>query len=430
MKKYKFTNNLGLKIMALVFAALLWLIVVNVDDPVETATFRNVPVTMQNVQLVTNDGHTYRVLDDTESVSVIVKAKRSVLAKITVSNIVANADMAEMQFETLVPITPTIPGYEGKYTAEAVPGNLKVKVEKRILRTLPLTVSVSGTPRDGHVIGDITTNPDKVQVRGSESLVNSIDKAVAKVDVSGISKTGVLPAELEYYDSSGNVVGRSQLTDNIGEEGVTVNVTVLDTKNLALNFNVTGTPEDGYVFSGLTCEPEKIQVCGTKEALAEISSLDITDDALDISGATGKFEKTVDILPYLPEGIELVDETANNIIVTVKIEQIDARTIELPVESIRVDNLKDNLLISYESETEIEMQFKGPQDVLKKLDMEDAVSIDMKNHTKPGKYDVQVSVTLPDDIKNEVKLTKRPVIKVTVTEKEEQTEPSEPKEEQ
>ena len=115
---------------------------------------------------------------------------------------------------------------------------------------------------------------------------------------------------------------------------------------------------------------------------------------------------------------------------TVKIEQIDARTIELPVESIRVDNLKDNLLISYESETEIEMQFKGPQDVLKKLDMEDAVSIDMKNHTKPGKYDVQVSVTLPDDIKNEVKLTKRPVIKVTVTEKEEQTEPSEPKEEQ
>lgn len=253
---------------------------------------------------------------------------------------------------------------------------------------------------------------------------------MAKVDVSGISKTGVLPAELEYYDSSGNVVGRSQLTDNIGEEGVTVNVTVLDTKNLALNFNVTGTPEDGYVFSGLTCEPEKIQVCGTKEALAEISSLDITDDALDITGTTGKFEKTVDILPYLPEGIELVDETANNIIVTVKIEQIDARTIELPVESIRVDNLKDNLLISYESETEIEMQFKGPQDVLKKLDMEDAVSIDMKNHTKPGKYDVQVSVTLPDDIKNEVKLTKRPVIKVTVTEKEEQTEPSEPKEEQ
>lgn len=428
MKKYKFTNNLGLKIMALVFAALLWLIVVNVDDPVESATFRNVPVTIQNSQLVTNDGHTIRVLDDTQSVSVIVKAKRSVLAKITVSNIVATADIAEMQLESLVPITPTIPGYEGKYTAEAVPGNLKVKVEKRIPKVFPLTVSVTGTPRDGHVTGEITTNPDKVQVKGSESLVNSIDKAVVKVDVSGISKSGVLPAELEFYDSRGNVVDRSQLTDNIGEEGVTVNVTVLDTKNLALNFNVTGTPEEGYVFSSLSCEPEKIQVCGTKEALAEITTLDITDEALDISGTTEKFEKTVDILPYLPEGIELVDETANNVIVTVRIEQIDARTIELPVESIRVDNLKDNLLISYEAESEIQLQFKGTQDVLQKLDMEDAVSIDMKSHTKPGKYDVQVSVTLPDDIKDEVKLTKRPVIKVTVTEKEEQTDSLEPKE--
>ena len=78
MKKYKFTDNLGLKIMAFVFAALLWLVVVNIDDPVESATFRNVPVTLQNTQIVKNGGDTYTIQDDTQTVSVVVTAKRSI----------------------------------------------------------------------------------------------------------------------------------------------------------------------------------------------------------------------------------------------------------------------------------------------------------------------------------------------------------------
>ena len=121
MKKYKFTNNLGLKIMAIVFAAVLWLIVVNVDDPVETRPFRNVPVDEVNKEVITNKGRTYKKLDDTQTVTVLVKAKRSVLTKLKAENIVATADMSEMQFESLVPITATIPGYEGclLYTSDA-----------------------------------------------------------------------------------------------------------------------------------------------------------------------------------------------------------------------------------------------------------------------------------------------------------------------
>ncbi|MBU3874749.1 hypothetical protein HGO97_002840 [Faecalicatena sp. AGMB00832] len=420
MKKYKFTDNLGLKIMALVFAALLWLVVVNIDDPIESATFRNIPVTLQNTQVVTNGGDTYTILDDTQTVSVVVTAKRSILSKISTDNIAATADFAEMQMESLVPIKASLTGYD-KYTAEATPSNLKVKIEKYTTKVFPLTVSASGAPRDGHVVGEFAPNPNKIQVNGPESLVNSIDKAVAKVDVSGISKSGVLPAELIFYGSSGNLIETTQLTNNLGKEGVTVNVTVLNTKNLTLKFSVSGMPETGYVFSGLTSEPEKIQVCGTADALSSISVLEIPATELDITGMNKKMEKTVDILPYLPDGIELVDETANNVIVTVSIEEEGTRTIELPAESIRVDNLNDNLLISYDKDTKIELQFRGPKQDLDALDLKDAVYIDMKSRVKPGKYDVPVNVDLPDDVKAEVSLSKRPSVKVTVTEKEDNT---------
>lgn len=37
-------NNWGLKILSFLLAVMLWLIVVNIDDPVTTQTFNNIPV--------------------------------------------------------------------------------------------------------------------------------------------------------------------------------------------------------------------------------------------------------------------------------------------------------------------------------------------------------------------------------------------------
>lgn len=414
MKKYKFTNNLGLKIMAIVFAAVLWLIVVNVDDPVETRPFRNVPVDEVNKEVITNKGRTYKKLDDTQTVTVLVKAKRSVLTKLKAENIVATADMSEMQFESLVPITATIPGYEGSYySAEASPSNLRVKVEEQTKNVFPLTVSASGTPRDGYVVGDMTTNPVKITVRGAESLVNSIDKAVAKVDVSGVSKTTAKKADLVYYDKNGNVLDKTQLKDNLGDEGITVNIEVLNTKNVALNFSTSGTPEQGYLVSGITCEPDTIQVCGTPEELEGFDQLDIPASEVDVTGATEKLEKIVDILPYLPEEIQLVDETANNIVVTVSIEAEGTRTIELSVYAIRVDNLQNKLKISFDSDTDIELQFRGVQEALNNLDIRNAVSIDLEKYTKAGSYEVPVDIETAANIT----LAEQPKVKITLTNK-------------
>ena len=77
MKKYKFTDNLGLKIIAVIFAAFLWLIVVNLDNPVSTQTFSEVPVTIINEDIILSAGDTYQVLGE-EKVSVVVSATRQV----------------------------------------------------------------------------------------------------------------------------------------------------------------------------------------------------------------------------------------------------------------------------------------------------------------------------------------------------------------
>ena len=77
MKKHKLTNNLGLKIIALVFSAFLWLIVVNLDNPVSSRTFADIPVTIVNDDIITSAGDVYQVVGD-QTVSVVVYANREV----------------------------------------------------------------------------------------------------------------------------------------------------------------------------------------------------------------------------------------------------------------------------------------------------------------------------------------------------------------
>ena len=95
MRKYKFMNNLGLKIIALVFSAFLWLIVVNLDNPVSSSTFTNIPVTIVNDDIITSAGDVYQVLGD-QSVSVVVYANRKVRQNLSADDIVATADIKEM----------------------------------------------------------------------------------------------------------------------------------------------------------------------------------------------------------------------------------------------------------------------------------------------------------------------------------------------
>lgn len=419
MKKYKLTQNLGLKVMALLFASFLWLIVVNVDDPVVSATYTNVPVSVINEQVVTNMGKVYQIVDDTQSVRVTVYAKRSILNKITSKDIVATADLRQMETKTqLVPITATIPEYSGNYqSTEVNPRNLQVEIDAVTKNNFPISISSTGTPRDGYVVGEMTVDPEKIQIGGADSIIGNIQKVEATVNVSGMSKSGVVEADaLILYDGNGNPMDQSKLSFNLGAEGISVYVEILSKKSVNLDFAVSGIPASGYVYSGWSSVPESVQVCGSKEVLSNLTTIEIPASEIDITGESRRKEVTVDIRPYLPEGVQLVDESASNVVVTVTIEEEGARTIDLPLEAIQVNNLSEKLEIAFESQSDLELQFTGKEEALERLDVRNAASIDLKNYTTPGTYEVEVNIVFASG----VTLTKTPTVKVVLTEIEEE----------
>jgi YbbR domain-containing protein len=410
--KFKITRNLGLKIAALIFSVFFWIIVININDPVDNVTYANIPVEFINGEVVTNKGKTYDLVGEQQPVRVTVSGKRSVLSKVRSSNIVATADLSQMEVNTyLVPISAEVRGLEGEnVTTQVSPGNLEVKIEATDKHTFPISVNTSNiTTRNGYAIGEVSVNPEMI------STIRNIHRVVAKVDAAnGLSESTTLSAELVLHDGNDNVMDQSQLTNNLGERGLSVNVQILREKTVPLRINgVSGNPAEGYIYNGCTTEPSRIVICGTKEALDEVSAIEIPDSAVSIEGKQAREEVTVDVLPYLPEGISLSANASNNVVVTVIIEQEGRKTIELPVGAIQINNLKEDLKLSFESDLDIELQFTGTEEALEVLDVRYAASIDLKNYKTAGTYEVTVNIETPSG----VELMKNPTVKIILTEK-------------
>ena len=400
MMKDRWKNNLGLKVIAVLFAFFLWWTVVNIDDPVKTQKYTT-EVTVLNPEVITNNGKSYQIVDNTKNIVVTVKARRKVLEQIKASNIVATADLKERQ-DTSVPIRISIQGFEGSYIeASANPRNIQVQVEDTQKKTFPISVVTTGTVRDGYVLDKTNTVavPQSIDISGPKSSLGRINRVVAKVDVSELWNDTELKAELIYYDSADNIIDQSLLTSNCDINGVSVKVKLLQTKKVLVKFDTSQiATADGYVFKEIEVEPQYIEVAGASATLSTIQALEVGADALKREGLTKNEEVLINMADYLPDGVILADDTAGSVVVRIVVEKSGTKSILLPVRSIKVNNAPEGFEMTLGSEQEVELRFAGANDVLNSLTSEKIIaSVDLAQYNEEGTYDVPVQVTdLPD----------------------------------
>ena len=399
MKIDRWKNNLGLKVMAVLFAVCLWWTVVNIDDPIDVGKFQ-VDVLVTNPEVVTNEGKSYQIVDGTKTVTVSVRARRKVLSEIKASDIIATADFRELQ-GTSVPIRIKINGYEGKYEeATANPRNLQIQTEVTETKTFPINVATIGEVRDGYVLDKTNTvaKPKSIEISGPKSSLGRISRVVAKVDISELAADTTLPAEVIYYDSADNIIDKTMLSSNCDKNGVSVDVKLLITKQVSVLFDTSLIiPGEGYVFDGIEVEPQTIEIAGKAEVLNNVTQIDVNADALKREGITANEEVVVDIASYLPDGVSLADEAAGSIVVRILMEKAGTKTLALPVRSVKVNNASEEFEISYDGEQTVSLQFSGPNDVLQTLTKENIseviiATIDLSQYKEEGTYEVPVQV--------------------------------------
>lgn len=391
----RLTNNLGLKLMSIFAAALLWLLVVNVDDPIRQKTFGPIPVEILNESAITGAGKVYHVLDETDSVYVTYRGNRSVIEKLEASDFTATADMKDLIFLETVPITVTPTKNANKIELISAPRTLRVQIEDAETKQFAVTVTKKGIPADGYAVGSLSANPNIVKITGPASIVKKVSQVRVELNVENMREDGEYELEAKLYDSDGDALDASRIS--FSNRRIKVSVDISETKSVGFGLEITGEAAEGYRYTGYSIEPSTVVVAGSASALDDIKEIKIPSELININGATTSIEQVVDIRGYLPDNVWLVDDTYASVLVTIEIQQLDAKTVTIPLESIGVFNVPNNLDYEFSNGEGIPVTIRGLSGDLENMNEQlITASIDLVN-LAPGTHELPASITLPSE---------------------------------
>lgn len=333
------TNNLVLKISSLAIAFFVWIIVINISNPIVTRS-QMVPLEVVNADVIADAGKTYS-LTSANTVTVSYEVRTRDEGKISASDFKVSVDLGDMYDITgAIPISVEVVNNKDLIMGAVItkPSIVRVSIEDLQRKEFTLTTKIKGTPSDGYSVGEIRLERTGVAVTGPVSVIGQISQVGVEIDVTGLDSNDSGNAKLQYFDANGNtfIISDSRVSKSF--DNVDYDIVMLNGRTLALNFDVGGEAAEGYRFTGAESGTKSIQVRGMPEVLDGLGSITIPATALSVEGATSDIITTVDIKDFLPENVEAVGET--KITVTLKVEALDRKTLTLTISDLEVEGAR------------------------------------------------------------------------------------------
>lgn len=423
----KLTNNWSLKLIAILFALILWFAVINVDDPVVSETFKNVPVQLVNTEVLTEAGMTYEVLDNSAVIETItIYGPRTLVESLNENDIIAKADINDITVANTVAINVSVDARNSskitniRSSLECVKLNIEASKNKQMV----INATTSGKLASGYIVGGIELDQNRIRVSGPESIISKIATAKVNVDVTESSSDVATYGTVRLYDKDGVEIQSDLLVKST--EKVHINVNVVPTKYVPIKYQLTGTPADGYdvVEDSITCDIMTVLIAGETEVLRNVDEILISGEELSIEDASETKEFTISLKNYLPNNIILGDkEYDGKVTIKVPVEEVVTEVVELLQSNITVTNIPAGMqvkLVDVPDYTELEVT--GVVSKVRDVMTNDVTAVVDMNAVLPstglsawleGTYEVETDVNVPEDVEHTLIRIKIEVIKNT-----------------
>lgn len=296
------SKNMIAKVIALILATILWLYVMNEQNPPMETSF--------NPALeVRNAAASVVVLDAPETVKVKIRAPRSLIASISAKDIKPYIDVKGLAegrhaLQVHVGLPPSIE------LVDITPERATVRVDAALQRKVAVAVRMTGTPSLGTVVGKTEVEPSQVTVQGPKSAVDTIDKIVAAIDLTGKVQDIVEEVPIVIYGRDGREVEGVA----VSPAKVTVRAAISqipNKKTVDVKSVIYGDLPAGLVLHRITGTPEKVELQGDPFVLEKIEF--VYTEPINVNGIDKNTKKDVKL--QLREGV-----TANPATVSVQLE--------------------------------------------------------------------------------------------------------------
>lgn len=414
--KRKILNNLGLKLLSIVLAIVLWFLVVMADNPKDSVTFSNIQVALLNTELLEQGNKFYEVLDGSDRIRVTVEAPKNVIKQLSASDVVAEADISRLTEVNTIPISFRILNDDVEILdIRGSRDSVRLNVEEKASKWVGVRCNTTGSVAENHIISSTKVDQTRIEITGPMSAVERISYAGLEIDVSDATTNVSGNPDIHFYDEEGELVDDTNIVKNA--QTMHVEIEVLATKEVPVEAIPSGVPAEGYLATGVVvCDPPTVLIAGTPSVLADISKLTIPERELDITDRDKDLAKDIDIRRYLDKA-KLADGNFNGMVnVAVHIEPIVERNLTLAQSNVTLINLPEGLEWEFAHEQETyRLRISGLDDAVSAVNQGEVHgTIDIGawmadrnvEELTPGEYEMVVAFTLPEDVKmeNEVRV--------------------------
>lgn len=291
--KNRLKNNTKIKLISLLSALVLWLYVMTVEDPVETRTFSDIPVTITNMSVLEERGLTIYPKEELLA-DISIRANLSSLRPINRDNIYIYGRLDDpKEGKNVVYLQANLPERVNKYDIK--PNVITLDLEKVVNEKRSISVDVEGEPKIN--IDNIETNKKTVDVSGPRTLVNKVTSIKATLDASDKYKDFSTKLKLVPVDANGDAVKGVKLDDNF----VVATVKFLQEKVVPVKLVFDESVSNQSNLENYSINPKDITIEGKKEALDNINGI----NTKPITANDLKSNNSIDVALDIPKDVKI-----------------------------------------------------------------------------------------------------------------------------
>ena len=406
MNKF-FTENLPWKIAALVIATMLWLFVINTQNPTQPQEISGIRVQINGEDILKEQGYelTNRAEILNQNFKVVVSGPRLEVDKLlrNPSSITATLNLADYEDDlTRDSISDTNVNYTVRINTDGTnvvikdkkPQVTKVLIDKIESKEQRVTYEIAEDITSQYTLlgdGKPIISPEKIIITGAKSEIDKVTEAkvfIKAEDFSAEQLVNQLPVKL--YDIDGNEISGLKLST----ETVEVKLPIGSEKVVPIKINYTGEMPEGYVLTKVDTATPNITIVGKSEVIAKISQIELKP--IDLSKITES--KLLQVQMVLPDGVVSLENNT----VSVSLQVGEENNLNYPILmselNLTVEGIGEGL--TYEIlNPSINVELQGLSDdliITEKSDIK--ATLDLTNYTE-GEYTLPLIISAPNNIK-------------------------------
>ena len=390
-----FTKNIGVKIVALLFAVMLWGYVLADLNPYRVKVLHEISVSFDGEAELMAKGLCVRGNRE----EMLRKVSASVRTQIkNYSSLSSNAVTASINLRNIseaaeydLPVSANISSALG-IIQQVSPSTVKVEIDSLVSKTVPVSCEFTGQVKDGYWADmDNLSSTARLDIQGPKTDISRISRAECQIDLTGRTSTIFGTFDLVLYDADNQVIDPSIVVGTVPSSTVRLPIYPIKEVPIDVESSLLGTDKlaANYELTSFATAPAYVRIVGSEAALREVES--VTLEPFSISGAKESISYEATLI--VPDDVELLDEPTVQVTLDITEKEDSLSFEQLP---IQITGLGKDLTAKAEPDV-TGLTVSGRVSLLSILKRSDIkIDVDVTD-LGPGTYELPVTVYVRND---------------------------------